>query len=198
MTATDITIRPAKRGDAALIAELVNLAGEGLPFYVWHSMTPPGGDPWTTGRARAARDEGAFSWRNAWIAEEKDQGAGGLVGYVQPDVPEPIAPDLPRMFVPLQELENSAPGTFYVNVLATRPEFQGRGIGSRLLAFAEHQAGPQGMSLIVSDANAGARRLYERAGYRVAARRSMAKDGWENPGTEWFLMVKDADRLRGA
>ena len=32
------------------------------------------------------------------------------------------------MFVPLQELENLAPGTWYVNVLAVRPEFRGLGL----------------------------------------------------------------------
>jgi len=48
------------------------------------------------------------------------------------------------------------------------------------------------MSLIVSDSNTGARRLYERKGYRTVARRPIVSlPGWDSPGTEWMLMVKD-------
>jgi ribosomal protein S18 acetylase RimI-like enzyme len=56
------------------------------------------------------------------------------------------------------------------------------------------------LSLIVSDANMGARRLYERSGYREAARRKMVKQDWRHPGTEWrqpgtnwVLMIKRAE-----
>jgi hypothetical protein len=47
------------------------------------------------------------------------------------------------------------------------------------------------MSVIVSDTNAGARRLYERRGYRVAATRTKVKEGWQNEGKEWVLLTKN-------
>jgi hypothetical protein len=37
---------------------------------------------------------------------------------------------MPAMFVPLQELENLAPGTWYVNVLAAYPEHRSQGHGT--------------------------------------------------------------------
>jgi RimJ/RimL family protein N-acetyltransferase len=46
------------------------------------------------------------------------------------------------------------------------------------------------MSVIVSDANAGARRLYERCGYRETATRAMVKEGWQNEGRNWVLLTK--------
>jgi ribosomal protein S18 acetylase RimI-like enzyme len=46
------------------------------------------------------------------------------------------------------------------------------------------------MSVIVSNANIGARRLYERFGYREMARRTMVKEQWVNEGHEWVLMTK--------
>jgi ribosomal protein S18 acetylase RimI-like enzyme len=46
------------------------------------------------------------------------------------------------------------------------------------------------MSVIVSDANAGARRLYERLGYREMARRAMVKEDWTNEGQAWVLLTK--------
>ena len=119
--------------------------------------------------------------------------AGCLIGYEIPETPEPIGGDLPAMFVPLQELENLAPGTWYVNVLAVRPQFRGLGLGTRLLDFADETGrarGKHGMSVIVSDANPGARRLYQRCGYREAAARKMVKEDWQNDGRNWVLLTK--------
>jgi ribosomal protein S18 acetylase RimI-like enzyme len=187
--------RAATREDAAAMAELVNVAGENLPLYLWTRMAAPGQSAWEFGRLRAQREEGAFSYRNTVIVEAADAGvAGCLVGYPLPKRPEPIPPDLPPLFRPLQELENLAPATWYVNVLAVYPEHRGRGLGSGLLALADRIAadlGSSGLSIIVSDANAGARRLYERRGYREAATRPMVKEEWENAGRNWVLLVKD-------
>ena len=100
---------------------------------------------------------------------------------------------MPPIFVPLQELENLAPATWYVNVLAVQPRFRGKGLGTRLLGRADEigrARGESGMSVIVSDTNAGARRLYERSGYRVAATRPTVKDAWENVGRDWVLLAK--------
>lgn len=186
---------PASPDDADALARLVNMAGEGLPLYLWERMAGPGESAWDVGRQRARRDEGAFSWRNAVVLRHGDVADGAaiacLIGYDIPDAPQPVD-DLPAMFVPLQELENLAPGTWYVNVLATLPAHRGRGLGSRLLDFAEARArtaGRRGMSLIVDDSNLGARRLYERRGYRETARRPMVKEDWDNPGTDWVLLT---------
>jgi hypothetical protein len=46
------------------------------------------------------------------------------------------------------------------------------------------------MSIIVADTNTGARRLYERCGYREVARRRMVKDGWQHPGSDFVLLTK--------
>ena len=188
--------RQATPGDAPALAALVNLAGEGLPLYLWTSMAETGENAWDVGRSRALRETGSFSYRNATVAEVNGRVIAALIGYPLPDRPEPIDADrMPLMFVPLQELENLAPGTWYVNVLATFVEYRGRGYGSRLLGIAERlaaAAGRFGLSIIVSDANAGARRLYERCGCVEVAMRPLVKEGWENPGENWVLLVKRA------
>ena len=128
------------------------------------------------------------------ILEQDGRVAAGLIGYPLPDRPEPIPDSMPPMFVPLQELENLAPGTWYVNVLAAYPDKRGQGLGRALLAVADKLAAeadrPAGLSIIVSDANTGARRLYERTGYGEVARRPKVKNGWQNPGKDWVLLVK--------
>ena len=178
-----MTEREAQKSDAAELAKLIDLAGEGLPFYLWRQMAAAGEDPWEIGRQRAARDTGGFSYRNSVVAEVDGKVVGALVGYPVADEPEPVDPDnTPPMFVPLRELENLAPGTWYVNSVAVFPEARGLGVGSRLMHCAEQRAaelGLRGLSLIVSDANPGARRLYEHLGYEELAERYVKATGRE-------------------
>jgi ribosomal protein S18 acetylase RimI-like enzyme len=169
----DPPFRRALIEDAPVLAELVNYAGDGLPLHLWSKMAAPGESAWEVGRRRAARPEGGFSYRNTTIVEHRGVCAGCLIGY--------------------EELENLAPGTWYVNVLAVRPQFRGLGLGTRLLDFADEAGrarGKHGMSVIVSDANPGARRLYQRCGYREVAARTMVKDDWQNDGRNWVLLTK--------
>jgi len=186
-------LRKGRPEDAEAIATLVNYAGEGLPLYVWQGMAEPGETAWDVGYRRARRDEGAFSYRNAAVLDAGGKAVACLIGYVIPDSPEPVPDDMPAMFVPLQELENLAPVTWYVNVLAAMPGYRGLGLGTRLLGVAEdtaRDAGCRGLSIIVADANTGARRLYERCGYAEQARRPMIKDAWQSEGQNWVLLTK--------
>ena len=193
MTPLAPPFRAATIEDAAALAELVNHAGEGLPLHLWGKLAAPGETAWEVGRQRAARETGSFSYRNATVVEADGRCAGCLIGYDIPDAPAPIPTDMPAMFVPLQALENLAPGTWYVNVLAVMPAWRGRGLGTRLLALADATARARGrldLSVIVADANTGARRLYERCGYRAAAARDMVKEDWDGAGRQWVLLTK--------
>jgi GNAT superfamily N-acetyltransferase len=188
--------RRATPADTAPMTDFVHFASEGLALYLWTRMAGPGGDPWAIGRERAGRDTGAFSYRNTIVAEENGRAIAGLIGYALPDHPEPITGDMPAMFAPLQELENLAPATWYVNVLAAYPEHRGRGYGGALLAVADRlaaAAGNRGLSIIVADTNTGARKLYERSGYSEAGKRRMVKEEWLHPGTDWVLLTKPVE-----
>jgi ribosomal protein S18 acetylase RimI-like enzyme len=185
--------RRATPDDAAALADFVHFASEGLALHVWTKAAGEGGDPWRIGRERAARETGAFSFRNATLLEEGGRIVAGLIGYPLPERPEPIPDDMPALFRPLQELENLAPGTWYVNVLAAYPDQRGRGHGRALLGVADataRNAARRGLSIIVSDANTGARRLYESCGYVEVARRAKVSEGWEDRGKEWVLLTK--------
>ncbi|MEO4040648.1 GNAT family N-acetyltransferase [Hoeflea sp. CAU 1731] len=195
-TRRTLVTRPATPDDADHLARLINYAGEGMPYHVWQKNAEAGMDPWEFGRIRARRSEGAFTYRNAVIAEVEGDVAACLITYPLAGTPEPIDYDtMPAMFVPLQELENLAPGTQYVNVLATHPERRSMGCGTHLLAEAERMAGGRAMSIIVSDGNTGARRLYEKTGYvETDARPIVKEDGWDCDGENWVLLVKRDSR----
>lgn len=186
--------RTATPEDAPDLARFVNMAGDGMPLYLWQRMAGPGQSAWDVGCARARRDSGAFSWRNAILRMVGDDPVACLIGYPLEDNPAPTDyAALPPMFEPLQRLEDMAPGTWYINVLATAESHRGNGYGRELLALAETIAaglGKRGLSLIVSDANHGARRLYASLGYREVAQRPMEKEQWENDGSHWVLLVK--------
>jgi ribosomal protein S18 acetylase RimI-like enzyme len=185
-------VRPATPADAADLARLVDLASEGLARRFWAELAEPGEDVFAVGARRAARGEGAFSWRNAAIAEMGGAVAGGLVSYRLGDAPEPVE-GLPAVARPLVELENRAPGSHYVNVLATYAAFRGRGVATALLRHAARAAGAAALSLIVADGNATARRLYEGFGFVERARRPIVKDGWESASREWVLMTRPSE-----
>jgi ribosomal protein S18 acetylase RimI-like enzyme len=188
-------IRDARKTDCAELAELVDLAGEGLPYYHWQQIAEPGQDPWEIGRERATRETGSFSYRNGVVAEVDGKIAGALVCYRIADEPEAIDTEsTPPMWIPLLELESIAAGTWYINTVAVFTEARGLGVGSKLLQWAEQTAanlGLRGTSLIVSDANHGARRLYDRLGYEEVASRPMVKEQWRNDGENWVLMIRE-------
>ena len=64
--------RPASREDAPALAELVNMAGEDLPFYLWTGMAEAGEDPWCVGRRRALRETGSFDLGSLGEAMRRD------------------------------------------------------------------------------------------------------------------------------
>ena len=187
-------LRRATITDVGALAQFVEFASEGLALYLWTKIAGAAHDPWHIGRARVGSETGGLSYHNAVMAEFGERPAAGLISYPLADKPEAIADDLPAVLVPLYELTNLAPNTWYVHVLAAFPEYRGKGQGSALLALVDKfatSAGRSGISLIVSDTNIGARRLYESLGYREAAQRKMVKEQWHHPGVNWVLLRKD-------
>lgn len=189
----DMLIRQAQASDAAHLVRFINMAADDLPLHFWKRSVGPDGDPWAYGMERAARASGNFSYSNAWLVERDGQVAACLLGYAAEDEPSPIDPDTPPIFVPLLQLEALAPGSWYLNVLATYDTHRGTGCGSALLAHAETIAGQAGhstISLIAADTHMDARRLYAAKGYGEVARRPVVKGDWQVDASEWILMTK--------
>lgn len=186
-------IREARASDAAHLVRFINMAADDLPMHFWRRSVGPEGDALAWGLERAARDTGSFSWRNAWLAEVDGEVAACLLGYAAEESPGPIDPDTPPIFVPLLQLEALAPGSWYLNVLATYEGFRGRGLGSALLAHAEGIAragGHKTISLIAEDTHAEALRLYRAKGFTEIARRPLVKDDWQVEASEWILFTR--------
>ena len=182
--------RVANEADARELADLVNFAGEGLPLHVWRGLAQDGQDPWDVGRLRQVEKA---SDGQVVVVDFGNGAVASLTGYTNGADSEPIGDDFPSLFRPLQELENQALESWYVNVLACYPEYRDKGHGSRLLSLAEQIAQDENvkrMSVIVASNNSGARQLYERHGYEEVATRPCIKDGWETDTEQWVLLLK--------
>jgi ribosomal protein S18 acetylase RimI-like enzyme len=191
---TEVTVRPATLADASALAVLVDIAADGMAVQMWRTLAAPAQSPVEVGRARARREEGGFSYRNTFVAETDGEIAASLVGYRLDDPYDLTGLEaMPEFVRPLVRLESRAPGSWYVNVLATFPEFRGRGIGSKLLEVADsigRQSAARAMSVIVGSWNDGAMRLYERTGYAPAASEdAVLPEDFAHQG-DWVLMIK--------
>ncbi len=188
-------MRKAAVEDAPKLAELMNIAGEGIPAYLWERMAGPDEDVMTFGARRVAGTEGAFSYTNAYIAACDDTIVGMLLGYRLPDPYETGPLDaIPSVVQPLVELESRVPGSWYVNAVATESAQRGQGVGRRLMELAEQLAdasNSDALSLIVAEENAGARQLYERLGYRNIARQPIVPFPRCPHTGDWVLMKKE-------
>ncbi|MEO1025665.1 MAG: GNAT family N-acetyltransferase [Pseudomonadota bacterium] len=169
----DLKIRPAESADALKLAMLIDIAGEGLPSWMWGQSCAPDQRPLDIGVQRACRETGGFSYRNASVAELDGAVVGMLLGYPITEMPEDSPEDVPAAFAPFIELEGKSVGTWYVNALALLPGHRGQGVGRRLMADAEQRAKAAGvdrMSIQVFGQNTGAHALYTRLGYVETAR----------------------------
>lgn len=166
-------LRYATRADAGRLAELINIAGEGLPAWMWSSAG--NGNALDVGEQRAARDAGDFSWTNCVVAERDGEVVAMLLAFPIEEQDVTLA-ELPAVIRPLVKLEMESTGTFYINGLATLPEFRGHGLGKQLLDVASLLAQVHDcdeLSVQVFASNSGARKLYEREGFREVAREPM-------------------------
>jgi ribosomal protein S18 acetylase RimI-like enzyme len=196
--APEESIRRAAKGDAADLARLIDLAGEGIPSWLWSHDAAAQDAPLEVGTRRAAREEGGFSYRNAHVAVIGGRVAGMLLGYRLPDpYPDEELVEIPALLHPLLELEKGAPGAWYVNALAVSASYRGKGIAQRLMNLAEtlaRSSGASELSLIVSESNTPARTLYEKRGFEVRGRRaSVSSPGAPRLESDWLLMVKKLD-----
>ncbi|HSG96291.1 MAG TPA: GNAT family N-acetyltransferase [Afifellaceae bacterium] len=194
----DVHIRPARKADAAALAVLIDMAGEGMASWVWSDMAKGHETAFEVGRMRAGRGEGAFSYRNAFVLTEQYEGAEEVAGmvlgyrlddpYVMPDLA-----DIPAPFRPLAELEAEVPGAWYLNAMAVFADFRGRGFGARLLETAENlarQSGAREIALIWAEENNLAAGLYKRFGYAERARRPIVPFPAARIGGDWVLLAK--------
>lgn len=167
INADDIELRQATSEDGLALAQLIDIAGEGVPTWLWQRACADSQRPIDIGIERARRREGGFSYTNATLAVSGDTICGMVLAYPITEMPGDDIDGLPAPIRPFVDLEKHAVGSWYINALAVFPAYQGLGIGTRLLAHAEKTAcdgGYHEMTIQVYEQNYGAVRLYKSFG----------------------------------
>jgi ribosomal protein S18 acetylase RimI-like enzyme len=200
-----LNIRPAQIADVDPAAEMLYLSMR------WEGDYMFGCDPRHPALKIVAgmflSPGGRFSHKYAFVAEQKGQLVGLLAAYPAEMVPR-LDLATGRYLITQFSLaalirlvrhalaiagQEAGRGEYYISNLAVLPPFQGRGIGSHLLAFAEQQAAAAGISrvsLCVDMDNPGAFRLYQRIGYRVVLTHTFKRRLVPQASQGYWRMVK--------
>lgn len=193
--AGDVTFRPARKAESRTIAELYQISSDGVADYIWTGMAGPGENLLDVGARRYAREETDFSYQNVTVATVGEKIIGMIAAYAMGPMEQPGTEfdfDVDPVLRPFQILEQ--PNSHYVSGVAVFPEHRGGGIGSQFMqrAFDEaHTRGLPQVSLIVFEQNVGAKRLYDRLGFREAMRETVVPHPLIHYAGDALLLVKD-------
>ncbi|PIZ26208.1 MAG: hypothetical protein COY47_01775 [Chloroflexi bacterium CG_4_10_14_0_8_um_filter_57_5] len=179
----NLIVRPARPEDAKLAARLMHLALGRFGEYTFGNGNPA--KTLDVLERLFIAGSNRFGQEHAFIAEKNGNIAGLLLAHPakimtrldlltgRPMLRILGLGEVLRLLVrllPLAGGREAERDEYYVSDLAVLPQFQGQGIGTRLLAFAEQRAAGHGLrkcSLIVALHNDAARQLYLRLGYRI-------------------------------
>jgi len=181
-TPLEIQVRPAQRDDVTFVSGMIQLSMGGLADYLFQEDERKIASLLQT---MFLRNAGRFGSGIAYVAEEEGCPVGVLISCEGARVDALNLATLPHLF-PVLGIQRAfrmiwkgirLPGgreagkdEYYISNIGVPPATQGRGIGSRLLAFAEQVAHISNLgkcSLIVGLRNPDALRLYQRLGYRI-------------------------------
>jgi ribosomal protein S18 acetylase RimI-like enzyme len=184
--------RRARPEDARVIAELIDIAGKGIPKLLWEDEAAEGEAPLDVGARLVERSGYSLSYENAVVGADGGRVTSLLLGCVDNTDATDLA-DAPDIVHPLIRLHRRAPRRWHVHALAVIPECRGKGLGTRLLRIVDALAAEEGVtetSLTVAEENTTACRLYDREGYREVAREPVVPHPRLKLGGHWLLMTR--------
>lgn len=131
-------IRQAKANESRELAVLINHAGksdrcQGLDLYAWSLLTEKGEDPYDVGAREISSLDSYYSYKNIRVIEVDGKIAALSMSFmVMAKTPEEMkeVPELSKVF---KELTNTIDGCYYLDSLATHPDYRGMGLGSVIL-----------------------------------------------------------------
>ncbi len=187
----EVALRPARKSDCGTIASLYSISSDGVADYIWTQLAGPGDNILDVGQRRYEREDGVFSYRSCTVAVLKDEIIGMLVAFPMHVTGDAADENADPVLAPYSVLEED--NSYYICGMAFFPPYRGHGLGTRFLELAEKQARERSlpkMSLIVFEQNAGAKRLYQRQGYREVARQPVVPHPLIHYTGDALLMVK--------
>jgi ribosomal protein S18 acetylase RimI-like enzyme len=200
-----LEIRPAIPDDAELVVRLIRMSMGVLADYLFGGVRTPL-DEILAGLYRFEANR--YSWSRTDIAEWNGETVGMIISFPGG---ETLHRDIATGFglfklcnffdvmrLGLRALSmgggiETKRDEYYIANLAVLPQYQGRGIGSDLLAHVEGKAKKSRFhkcSLIVDTEKPAARRLYEHRGYQVVYTKNFVGAA-EDPQAGYYRLVKE-------
>jgi ribosomal protein S18 acetylase RimI-like enzyme len=169
----EIKYRPGEKQDCAKLAELINIASDGVVEYLFHDLVP-GMTPVQVIAHNHENDNYPHSYKSAIVATDGNDVIGMALSY--PSSYHKITDEM-RSFFPAERIEHFS--TFYssrvgnswfLDALCVNESYRRKGIGEKLISLTKEMAienGNKTLSLIVFADNALAIPVYERTGFEV-------------------------------
>lgn len=199
VTPRQIRIRDAVPGDALSLAQLTIMAGHGL-HEIFYGGLIAGKSTAEIIAERRIRNPTNFSslawWRVAIDGQGQTLGALNSFPHLvfAASAPDPLlTAERQAVAGSITELEASATGTYYINIIAVVPERRSGGIGAALMAEGVRLASLAGFGqLALSTFEADVRLLdfYRRHGFKIADTRPIEPHPGLDYGGNWALMTR--------
>jgi ribosomal protein S18 acetylase RimI-like enzyme len=168
-----IKYRYGKKEDSGKIAELINIASDGVVEYLFRDLVP-GTTPVQIVAHNLENDNYPHSYKNTIVATDKNDIVGMALSY--PSSYHKITDEM-RSFFPAVRLErfthffsSRIENSWYLDALCVVESHRKRGIGEKLISLTKERAvenGSNALSLIVFADNALAIPFYKRTGFEI-------------------------------
>jgi ribosomal protein S18 acetylase RimI-like enzyme len=165
--------RPAEKADCAKIAELINMASDGVVEYLFHDLIPKM-TPVQSMAYNLEKDNYPHSYKSAIVAADGPTAIGMALSY--PSSYHKIT-DETIGFFPNERLEHlrdfyssHVPDSWFLDALGVDENYRRKGIGKKLIELTKEKAKDHGfgiLSLIVFADNLPALALYKVHGFQV-------------------------------
>jgi ribosomal protein S18 acetylase RimI-like enzyme len=172
MGLSEFVFRAATPADAYALAELAIIGGDGMYQFLLEDMAPK--EMLAGLMARSIRqNDGVYSWRNCYVAEEHGTLAGMIHMLAAARLREEKLDSLPAERVQVLEPIDQAQDwqSFLVNSVAVRGPYRRRGVATRLLGQAVEQAREDGFARVTANVwqdNLAAGSLFEKSGFQLS------------------------------
>ncbi len=171
-----LSYKSGEKTDSLRIAELINLASDGVVEFLFHDLIP-GMTPVQIIAHNLDKDSYPYSYKSATVAEDEDNVIGMTLSY--PSKYHKITKEM-KDFFPKERIEHlkdfyssSVPNSWFLDALGVDEIYRRKGIGKRLIGLAIERAKANGygmLSLIAFADNEPAFGLYRKFGFQVVKR----------------------------
>lgn len=171
-----IHYRTGRRDDSKKLAELIDIASDGVVEYLFHDLFQ-GLSPLEVVAQNLAQDNYPYTFNNAIVAVDGNAVVGMILSY--PSSFHEMTDEMKSFFPPERlahldhffssRIENS----WYIDSLCVNKSHRRQGIGEKLIYLSKEKAAKSGypsLSLIVFADNKPAMSLYKKTGFKMAGK----------------------------